>query len=208
MRSGSLADRSSVAATIFRFAFRSPWRHRLLNLDPNPGNYLVLAPELAYPKGPPGVRLAQVGFVDFGCTFELEPEIVEADRQLFLAMIHRDGEELRYAAHRSGLIRKSQAQTFDSTNYRHWEELLSGPFLSTAPTELDPSWSRQLTDETWRLLETGRIALPPAAMLLWRQRLGVLSVLAGLRPRLPLRQLLADLLDDGTNPIPLGERYR
>jgi predicted unusual protein kinase regulating ubiquinone biosynthesis (AarF/ABC1/UbiB family) len=152
--------------------------------------------------------LAQVGFVDFGCTFELPPEIVEADRALFLAIIHRDGEELRYAAHRCGLIRKAQAQTFDSTNYRSWEQLLSAPFLTTEPAELHPSWARELTDQTWRLLKTGRIALAPAALLLWRQRLGVLAVLAGLRPRLPLRRLLADLLDDGVNPVPLYERYR
>lgn len=202
--SASEADRAAVATTLFRFAFNAPWRHRIINLDPNPGNYLVLDGEKdRLPEQP-----ARVGFVDFGCTAELPSEIVEADRRLFLAMIHRDGEELRYATHQAGIVSSRQALTFDASNYRSWEQALAGPFLTREPTRLDAAWARELTDLTWRLVQSGKIALPPPALLLWRQRLGVLGVLASLRPRLPMRRLLCDLLDEGDNPIPLYDRYR
>jgi predicted unusual protein kinase regulating ubiquinone biosynthesis (AarF/ABC1/UbiB family) len=196
-KSGSNSERAQVATTLFRFAFASVWRHRILNLDPNPGNYVVLdSPTPA----------ARVGFIDFGCTAELPEAIVEADRQIFLAMMHRDGEELRYAAHRASLIER--AASFHSSTYRSWEQTLAAPFLSRTPSLLDPAWARELAELTWRLVKTGRLLLPPAALLLWRQRLGMLAVLSGLRPELPLRQLLSELLDDGNHPVPLYERYR
>jgi predicted unusual protein kinase regulating ubiquinone biosynthesis (AarF/ABC1/UbiB family) len=197
-RSGSLADRNGAATTIFRFAFLSPWRHRIINVDPNPGNYLIL-------EGQKDAAM-RVGFVDFGCTARLSDELAAVDRQLFLAMIHRDGEALRYAAHRSGLVER--VSSFHSTVYRSWENTLSAPFLSREVTRLEPAWARELFDLTWKMAQMGKLALPGGALLLWRQRLGVLSVLAGLRPELPLRRLLADLLDDGENPLPLYDRYR
>lgn len=201
---GTPTERAAVAATIFRFAFNAPWRHHIINLDPNPGNYLILDSE----KDRAAEQPSRVGFLDFGCTAELPESIVTADRQLFLAMIHRDGEELRYAAHQAGLVSSRKAITFDTSNYRSWEQTLAGPFMSREPTLLDAAWARELTDLTWRLVQSGKMALPPPALLLWRQRLGVLAVLANLRPRLPMRRLLADLLDDGENPVPLYDRYR
>lgn len=197
---GSDDERTAAAKILFRFAFLSPWRHRIINLDPNPGNYLILEGD-AQCTGP-----VRVGFLDFGCTAELTEDIIDADQKLFLAMIHRDGEELRYAAHRAGLI--EQAASFHSSTYRSWEETLAAPFLSREPSRLDPTWARELTDLTWRLVKTGKLMLPPSALLLWRQRLGVFSVLASLRPVLPMRRLLAELLDSGENPISLYERYR
>lgn len=189
--SGSKEERAAVAAIILRFAFLSPWRHRIVNLDPNPGNYLI--------------QPSCVGFVDFGCTAEVPEELALADRQIFLSMMHRDGEKLRYAAHRAGLI--PHAISFNSSTYRRWEQTLAAPFLSQDVTLLEPAWARELTDLTWRLAQTGKITLPPATLLLWRQRLGVLAVVAGLRPELPMRRLLSDLLDDGEHPVPLYERY-
>ena len=61
---------------------------------------------------------------------------------------------------------------------------------------------------TGELLRARRMALPPSAILLWRQRLGALAVIAALSPRLDFRRLLADLLDDGRNPISLYDRWR
>lgn len=198
MADGAADERAGVAATIFRFAMLGPLRHRLLNLDPNPGNYVVLPASESAP--------VRVGFIDFGCATELPEDIVEADRKLWLAMIHRDGEELRYAAHRSGLV--ANAAVFDTATFRDWERALAGPFLSREPTQLGEAQMRELVALTWNLVHTGRMALPPAALLLWRQRLGVLAVLGALRPKLPMRRLLADVLDDGEHPVPLLERYR
>lgn len=196
--SADVRERSAVAATLFRFAMAAPLRYRLLNLDPNPGNYVVLGVEDGR---------ALVGFIDFGCCAEIDSEVAEADRALWLAMIHRDGEALRYAAHRTGLVGTKGAAVFETATFRAWERALAGPFLSREPTALDEAQTRELVSLTWRLVHTGKMALPPAALLLWRQRLGFLAVLASLRPVLPLRQLLADVLDDGEHPTPLLQRY-
>jgi predicted unusual protein kinase regulating ubiquinone biosynthesis (AarF/ABC1/UbiB family) len=189
------AERDAIARTIFRFAVGTPLLHGLFNADPHPGNYLVL-------DGAAG----RVGFVDFGSVSELGDEMREADRQLWLALIHRDGEALRHAAHRQGLV--PSAETFESATWREWERVLGEPFLSRAATELLPARVLTLIGRTGELLRARRVQLAPGAILLWRQRLGALAVLAALRPRLQWRRLLAELLDDGRNPIPLFERWR
>jgi predicted unusual protein kinase regulating ubiquinone biosynthesis (AarF/ABC1/UbiB family) len=189
------AERDAIAKTIFRFAFGAPLLHGVFNADPHPGNYLIL-------DGAAG----RVGFVDFGSVAELADEMRDADRQLWLALIHRDGEALRHAAHRQGLV--AAANTFESATWREWERTLGEPFLSRAPTELLPARVMTLIARTGELLRARRVQLAPGAILLWRQRLGALAVLAALRPKLPLRRLLAELLDDGRNPISLFERWR
>ena len=117
--SGTTDERNGAATTILRFAMLSPWRHRLINLDPNPGNYLILD-ETPGPRGE-----ARVGFIDFGCTAELPEKLRAADRDLWMAMIHRDGEALRYAAYQQGLI--PSMTSFNSSTYRTWENLLGSP---------------------------------------------------------------------------------
>jgi predicted unusual protein kinase regulating ubiquinone biosynthesis (AarF/ABC1/UbiB family) len=181
-----------VARTIFRFAFGAPLIHGIFNADPHPGNYLVLD--------------GKVGFVDFGSAAELTPEMRDADRSLLLAMIRRDGEMLRHAAHVEGLV--SDATVFEGSIWREWEQALSAPFLARGEFTLAPAQVTRLIARTGELLRTRRIALPPGAILLWRQRLGALAVIAGLSPRLEFRRLVADLLDDGRNPISLYERWR
>jgi predicted unusual protein kinase regulating ubiquinone biosynthesis (AarF/ABC1/UbiB family) len=173
----------------------TPLLHGLFNADPHPGNYLIL-------DGPAG----RVGFVDFGSVAVLDDEMREADRQLWLALIHRDGEALRHAAHRQGLV--AAADTFESATWREWERALGEPFLSRSATELLPARVLTLIARTGELLRMRRLQLAPGAILLWRQRLGAFAVLAALRPRLPWRRLLAELLDDGRNPIALFDRWR
>lgn len=199
MATGSQAERDAVARTIFRFAWSGPLRHGLVNIDPNPGNYLV--PDAALlPSGE-----ARVGFIDFGSVAEIAGEVRAADRALWMAMIRRDGEALRHAAYRSGLC--PRPAVFDTSTYRAWEALLGGPFLDRGVTRLTTAYVRDLSEQTFRLAQTGQMALPPDVLLLWRQRLGVLSVLCGLRPALPFRALLAAVLDDGEHPVPLLSRH-
>lgn len=206
---GSPAERAAVAATIFRFALVGPLKHGLLNADPNPGNYLVLPPaEGASPAAGSGEGGVRVGFVDFGCVAELPEELREADRDLWMALIHRDGEALRHAAHRAGLI--PAAKSFDAAVYRRWEKQLSEPFLAPAregARPFLPEHARELSALTWQLAHTQMLTLPPEALLLWRQRLGVFAVIASLRPTLPFRRVLAEILDDKTHPVPLLSRY-
>ncbi len=184
--------RQRTARAIFRFAFGAPLKHGIFNADPHPGNYLADG--------------GRVGFVDFGSSAELSDDMRAADRRLFLALIHRDGEELRHAAHTEGLV--AEARTFETAAWREWEEALSAPFLSRAAVTLTTAQVARMIALTGELLRERRIALPPAAMLLWRQRLGALAVIASLTPKLPFRKLLAELLDDGRNPQSLFDRWR
>jgi predicted unusual protein kinase regulating ubiquinone biosynthesis (AarF/ABC1/UbiB family) len=182
------------ARAIFRFSFGAPLQHGIFNADPHPGNYLILAGE-------------KVGFVDFGSAAELSDTQRAADRRLFLAMIQRDGETLRHAAHEEGLV-GGDASVFEGSIWREWEDLLGRPFLTRGEFTLGPRHVARLIARTGELLRLGRIALPPSAILLWRQRLGALAVIAALSPRLDFRRLLSEILDDGRNPIALYDRWR
>ena len=197
VRDGSDEQRSSAAQTILRFALECPIRLGVINVDPNPGNYLILNGN----ESGPG---AKVGFLDFGCVAEIPEELQKADRALYWAMIKRDGEALRYAAHLEGLI--PSAGAFDNSTYRRWEKLLSAPFLEREPVRLTPEYVKELGELTWLLVQGRKMALPPQTLLLWRQRLGILAVVSALRPALHFRELLAHVLEDG-HPIPMLQRY-
>jgi len=181
------------ARAIFRFAFGAPLQHGIFNADPHPGNYLILAGE-------------KVGFVDFGSAAALSDELHAVERRLFLSMIRRDGEMLRHAAHEEGLV--ADAAVFEGSIWREWEEALARPFLTRGEFTLSPKHVARLIARTGELLRLRRIALPAGAILLWRQRLGALAVIAALSPRLDFRRLLADLLDDGRNPLSLYDRWK
>jgi predicted unusual protein kinase regulating ubiquinone biosynthesis (AarF/ABC1/UbiB family) len=187
------AARDATARTLFRFALGSPLRHGLCNGDPHPGNYLVDA-------AAPG----RVGFVDFGFVVELG-ELQAIDRRLFLAMVHRDGEALRYAAHEEGLVPK--VGVFDAATWRDFERALGGPFLSRGERVFGARDAAQLTSTFTRLVRAGAVHLAPEAVVLWRQRLGFFTVLGSLNARLDFRRLLCEVLDDGKHPTPLYERY-
>jgi predicted unusual protein kinase regulating ubiquinone biosynthesis (AarF/ABC1/UbiB family) len=170
--------RTRVALTIFRFGWGAPLQHRLLNADPNPGNYLVL-----------DAAKGTVGFLDFGCSVELDEKVIDADRRLWKAMLARDGEKLRHAVYEQGLI--GRMITLDSNTFREWERYLAGAFLSTlhiftGATLRDftwtPNYAQRLAELTSHLVQAGGMVLPPEALLLWRQRLGVAAVLGSLRP--------------------------
>jgi predicted unusual protein kinase regulating ubiquinone biosynthesis (AarF/ABC1/UbiB family) len=192
--SGSAAERSAVAATLFRFAFGAPLRHGLLNADPNPGNYLAL-----------DAAAGRVGFLDFGCCEAVPAALREADRDLWYAMVVRDGERLRHAVHRQGLL--GDAKVLDTSTFRAWEASLAGPFLARGPRALRAEDVRELARLTSQMVRSHGMALPPAALMLWRQRLGALSVIAHLAPELDFRLALCGLLDDGHHPVPLAQRY-
>jgi predicted unusual protein kinase regulating ubiquinone biosynthesis (AarF/ABC1/UbiB family) len=186
------AARARVAEVLFRFAFGSPLVFGVFNADPHPGNYLV--------------GDGKVGFVDFGCVGQLSDDVRAAEAQLWRALIVRDGEMLRHAANLLGLV--SRAEVFEGETWREWEKLFAAPFSKRGPFQLTPEKMRQFVAVTAELGRARRVALPAPVLLLWRQRLGVLTVIASLQPRLDFRRALCDLVDDGRHPIPMYERYR
>ena len=173
------AARARVARVLFRFAWGTPLLHHLLNADPNPGNYLVTDD-------------GRVAFLDFGCAVELDEELVAEDRRMWSAVLDHDGEALRYAVHKEGLLRR--AQTLDSSTYRDWERYLAGPYLGEAPFHWTRAYARRLTELTSLLIRAGGLTLPPAGLLLWRQRLGVASVIGELDATADFSSVLTEIL--------------
>jgi predicted unusual protein kinase regulating ubiquinone biosynthesis (AarF/ABC1/UbiB family) len=162
--------RARVGLALFRFAWGGPLRHRLLNADPNPGNYLVL------PDG-------RTAFVDFGCAVELDEDIVAQDRRLWRAVLAGDGETLRHAVHSEGLVPRERARALDASNFREWERYLAAPHLTRGSFHWTAGYARRFAELTSELVRAGGMVLPPAAILLWRQRLGVAAVLGELSPK-------------------------
>ena len=187
-------ERVAIAKTLFRFALGAPLRHGLLNGDPHPGNYLVERGAV------PGV----VGFVDFGFAIELGP-LQEIDRRLFLSFVHRDGEELRYAAHEEGLV--PRVGVFDSAPWREFERALGSPFLERGARRFGTKEALALSRSFAVLVSTGAVELPAEAVVLWRQRLGFFAVLGAIGASFDLRRALCEVLDDDRHPTPLYERY-
>ena len=193
--SGTGAERAAVALTLFRFAFGAPLRHGLVNGDPHPGNYLVL-----------DAAAGRIGFVDFGFVVEVGEDLQAIDRRLFLSLVHRDGEALRYAAHEQGLVPK--VGVFDHRAWRDFERALGAPFMTRGARRFGPAEAGELSRLIRLLIQADSLELPAAAVVLWRQRMGAIAVMGSLAATFDLRRALCELLDDGKHPTPLYERYR
>ena len=63
------------------------------------------------------------------------------------------------------------------------------------------SYAGELTEATRRVLAAGGLMLPPAVTLLWRQRMGVATVLGMLEPRASFRRALANTLGTGKKAL-------
>ncbi|HEU4614857.1 MAG TPA: AarF/UbiB family protein, partial [Kofleriaceae bacterium] len=79
--SGSAEVRAQAAAAIYKFAWGSPLVHRLLNADPNPGNYLVDVEADGH---------VLVSCLDYGCAIELPEEVREVDREIWWGLLDDD----------------------------------------------------------------------------------------------------------------------
>jgi predicted unusual protein kinase regulating ubiquinone biosynthesis (AarF/ABC1/UbiB family) len=190
---GGAADaaRERVGAAIFRFGFGAPLVHGVLNADPNPGNFIVLGG---------GER---VGVVDFGCCAELPEDLVTCERVMWQALLAGDGECLRYSLYRAGVVR--EMIVLDSTRYREWERCLALPFRGPR-FAFTAAYAREFAAHTRALLgQGGAFTLPPAAVLLWRQRLGLWAVLATLRAEGDFRAALLAMLK-AVDMAPAGVR--
>lgn len=189
---GDAALHAEVALAIVRFAWGTPLNHGFLNADPNPGNYLI--GRGAEPR---------VWFLDFGCTVELEPEVVAADRAIWHGILDDDSfsgaERFRMALASAGLLR--QASSLTSTVHREWEAELAAPWSTHEPFRWDRHYASRLTTATRDVLAAGGLGLPPSQVLLWRQRMGVAAVLGMLEPRAHFRRALLATLGTGRRAL-------
>ncbi len=181
---------AAVAVAIVRVAWGTPLRHGFFNADPNPGNYLV-------ERDDDGA--VRVWFLDFGCTVDLPDPVAAADRALWHGILDEDAfagaEKFRMALAHSGLLQR--ADTLASTAHRDWERALALPFASAEPFRWDRAYHAELSETTRRVLAQGGMTVPPALLLLWRQRLGTSAVLSMLSPRAPFRRILREQIGTG-----------
>jgi predicted unusual protein kinase regulating ubiquinone biosynthesis (AarF/ABC1/UbiB family) len=192
--SGSPELRRDAALAIYAFAWGSPLIHGLVNADPNPGNFLI-------DEQPDGS--AAVWCLDFGCALELPPEVRDADREIWWALIDDDSESaaerFRIALSNAGLLRR--ADSLASTAHRDWERALAAPVTTHGAFAWAPRYASELADATARVLGAGGVALPANVLLLWRQRLGAAAVIAMLDSTAPFRRVLIDLIGTGRRTL-------
>jgi len=188
------ATRDAAAAAIYRFGWGSPLVHRLLQADPNPGNYLV-------ERDADGD--VQVTFLDYGCAVELDETTVAGDRELWPGILHDDAvegaERFRLALARQGLL--ARADTLATHAHRDWERSLAAPLAGHGGFAWSRAHAASFADVTRRVLAMGGVRLPAPLLLLWRQRLGLAAVLGMLEPTLPFRRILVDLIGTGRHAL-------
>ncbi len=188
------ATRDAAAAAIFRFAWGTPLVHGLLQADPNPGNYLI-------DRTPDGE--VHVSFLDYGCVVELDEAARQRDRELWYGVMHDDAfegaERFRMALVHQGLLVRTD--TMATNAHREWERLLARPLTGHGAFTWSRGYAAELAEATRRVLAAGGVRLPAPVLLLWRQRLGVASVLGMLSPSLPFRRLLIDLIGTGRHAL-------
>jgi predicted unusual protein kinase regulating ubiquinone biosynthesis (AarF/ABC1/UbiB family) len=190
---GAADVRRAAALAIFEFAWGSPLAHRLLNADPNPGNFLVAEQ---------ADGAVHVWCLDFGCASELPADVHEADRELYWGLLEDDSERgaerFRMALAKTGLLRRTDK--LQTTVHREWERALHQP-LSTHDFHWSPAYARDLADATGRVLAAGGVALPAKLLLLWRQRLGAAAVIGMLDAQAPFRRVLVELIGSGRKAL-------
>ena len=192
--SGSADVRRQAALAIFQFAWGSPLAHRLLNADPNPGNFLIDE------QADGGVH---VWCLDFGCAAELPEPVRDADRELWWALIDEDSESaaerFRMGLARSGLL--SRTDSMASHAHRDWERSLARPVVTHGDFPWSAAYARELAENTGRVLAAGGLRLPASVLLMWRQRLGAAAVIGMLDARAPFRRALVELFGSGRRAL-------
>ncbi len=192
--SGSIDLRRQAQLAIYEFAWGSPLVHRLLNADPNPGNFLV---------DEQADGAAHVWCLDFGCALELTEAVRDADRELWHGLLEDDGataaERFRMGLGKAGLLRRTDMLA--TTAHREWEKALAAPLATHGDFHWSAAYASELAETTGRVLAAGGMTLPARLLLLWRQRLGVASVLGMLDAKAPFRRVLLDLIGTGKRAL-------
>ena len=192
--SGSADVRRQAQTGIYELAWGSPLVHRLLNADPNPGNFLV-------DEQPDGS--AHVWCLDFGCTIELPEAVRDADRELWYGLLDDDSESaaerFRMGLAKSGLLARTDMLATNA--HREWERQLVAPLKTHGSFHWSPQYASDLAQATGRVLAAGGVQLPSHVLLLWRQRLGAAAVIGMLDAQAPFRRVLLELIGTGRRAL-------
>ena len=192
--SGSADVRRQAQTGIYELAWGTPLVHRLLNADPNPGNFLV-------DEQPDGS--VHVWCLDFGCTLELPESVRDADRELWWALLDEDSEfaaeRFRMGLAKLGLLARTDMMATNA--HRDWERTLIAPLKTHGTFHWSPQYASELAHTTGRVLAAGGVQLPAGVLLLWRQRLGAAAVIGMLDGQAPFRRVLRELIGTGRRAL-------
>jgi predicted unusual protein kinase regulating ubiquinone biosynthesis (AarF/ABC1/UbiB family) len=173
------ASRARAGLTMARFPWLSLLRHRVLNADPHPGNFLF--------------EREQVVFLDFGCVREFNEDFIEDFKRFLRCVLDDDRAHFPERLEALGLVGQRRGFDFD----QHWRQ---------ARYELEPYSSPefQFTREySARSAEFSRptnpnarkIALPPPYLWILRMQYGLHAVLARLGARGDFRSVMRQALE-------------
>jgi predicted unusual protein kinase regulating ubiquinone biosynthesis (AarF/ABC1/UbiB family) len=192
------AERDRVGELVFRFYLGLAWRDGIVAGDPHIDN-CVLCPD------------GRVALLDFGLLRDLEPDDVVAERVTMQAITGGDAAGVHAGLARLGYLPEPDAVEPDA--------LLE--HLATAGAWLlAPGFRRLSPDDVDRVVEVGypprspwfaqmrRMSLPPAALLLRRMELQLLSVLGDLRAGADWGGLAAEHHAGATPSTVLGDEDR
>jgi predicted unusual protein kinase regulating ubiquinone biosynthesis (AarF/ABC1/UbiB family) len=191
----SQRERDLAAETIDRFTFRSLYRLRAFNGDPQPGNYLF------HGRG-------RVTFLDFGLTkrftaAELQP-LQDAAR--YLAIEH-DFEGFRGALERAGFLKEGAPVTTDMVMDR------MGQFYGTVLRDAPMTITKEYASGLFRRYFDARTPLAPYTniprtyVILQRINLGLYAVLGSLNATANWRRIAEEIwpFRNGPPSTPIGE---
>lgn len=192
----SAARRDAIAANLVRFAYRSLWQLGAIQADPHPGNFV-------FPTAAEGTPPGAVAFLDFGCVRRLPADVVEALREVALAIRDDDRQRFRAAALASGVV--GRPKTFDHDHYFAVMQHLHRPLFSPRFT-FDLAYVREgYALNGPRSPNARTLAMPPA--LIWTARLqwGLWSMLARMGASGAFRGMADELLSSPPTGLELEE---
>ncbi len=184
---GSQELRDRVGKAIFRFTLGLALGRGVFNTDPHPGNYLVTGD-------------GTVAFLDFGSVKVMPPALHERWKEIAKLLV----------ANRVDAWRRESAQLFgmeamDPRARKHHQDFMLHTASMVARDEdvtLDRALLRQaVTDGMQTVKDIGRdvgwipsrgktVAMPPDFVMAGRMQLGLIAVLAQLRPRANWNRIL------------------
>jgi predicted unusual protein kinase regulating ubiquinone biosynthesis (AarF/ABC1/UbiB family) len=161
-------ERSRFGEILFRFYVNGPFRHRLLNGDPHPGNSLFLAD-------------GRVAFLDFGFFKRLPDDELEVQLAMLHAVYERDAQRLWDISRDQGLVSSGGGEQVQRLFEMY--ESMCGWFLVDEPVTLTPEIATRavLEQGAMRRGGYGDIKLPADQIVAARAYVLVLAILGQLQ---------------------------
>ena len=162
-------ERNEYAEKLFRFYCNGPFRHRLLNGDPHPGNSLFMAD-------------GRVAFLDFGFFKRMSKQELETQLGILRAVYEGDEDRLFEISVSQGVMRPD-APAEAREKFMQLYSVLTGWFLEDAEVTITPDVATAAILEHSQLRGPGfkDIELPADQIVAARAYMLVLAILGQLR---------------------------